>query len=285
MKTAGLFVAACVLVFAGSTSAQGDGSNRFAISGQIHAQYNFWDQEDFNTSQETFRMQAEAFPDYDVMHPSDLGAFGGLGGRLRFDYQLKNDQRIGLVTGFDCFCEKEIEQGWTYNVDTRYTASDKLTLKIRSIPVYARYQRPCPVFDRVDLNAEAGVDIRMARLGYDFQNTWSDGSFWERGEMKDTGVTYHVGVGADYELWKGVKVGLSVGYDFGRLEDFTGTLESSEGQSREALWTMQMIETGYIFGHRYLDDPTIDDADRAGVDFSGFKISAGISYEFIRLGY
>ena len=217
------------------------------------------------------------------MHPSALGAFGALGGRLQFDYRFKGDQRIGIVTGFDCFCEKEIEQGWTYNLDTRYSASDKLTLKIRSIPIYARYQRPCRWLDDVDVHAEAGVDIRMARLGYDFQNTWSDGSFWERGELRDTGLTYHVGVGADYELSKGLKVGFSVGYDFGRLDDFTGTLDSSEGQSREALWTMEMIETGDIFGHRYLDDPDIDDAKRAGVNFNGFKITSGISYDLFQL--
>ena len=272
-------------IFSANALAQRDGAGQFSVTTKLKGNLAFFGQDDFDTSRQTWGEQATLFPNFDVMQPSKIGTFTGISGHLGVSYGLPNGHRIGLESGYDCFGEEEIEQGWTYRLDTRYMNSDILGVKFHSVPVRLKYEAPCPKFDRVDLNAEAGVDFWSGRVSYSFESTGAEMSYWERGTFEDSGVRYYVGLGADYEVWKGLKVGLTVGYSIGRLEDFTGTLTNSDGGEREARLTMEPIEAGNTIGHRYLDDPDIGDATPAGLDFSGFRIGVGITYDIVRFGF
>lgn len=235
----------------------------------------------FGDVRKTFQGQADLFPDYDVTIPRTPGSFNGLEGDIDLFYTFLRCGKFGLTFGYGCFKYKHYRSAWEYTPDPQWTSTDKLRLGLQIIPVTFQYEWPCRFVDNLNWRAGVGADYLKSEFNYNFTQTSPDETF-QRGTLSDRGLGWHGGIGAEFDIVPRVRLTFDVKYRSATLDNYRGTLHNELGEGKKARLTMEMVESGYIFGSRYESAPDFTEAKSAKMDFSGFQIGLGITYNLFK---
>jgi hypothetical protein len=99
-----------------------------------------------------------------------------------------------------------------------------------------------------------------------------------RGKLKDSNISGHVSLGAQYSLTKNLSLSVYADYAFAKLKDFTGTLMDRNGTGTEMLLTTARDELGEMLSISPTAEPLPQGYRPAEIDLSGFKFSIGLKF-------
>ena len=234
--------------------------------------YAFWRLRDFETSQVTYeRYDAE---EEWTASAEDFSGSLGYGAEIFGGLWLAPCHIVGLSVGYDIFPGGTFSQ--MYDDNAGYSSTVGVDLSTHTIPIEIFYKTKLggtPLF----IDVGGGIDFYRSTAHYDWRYRQDGVDGFLRGDLKDSGMGFHVSFGAEYFFQKNMAFFCKAGYGFAKFDHFTGSLTDQTGHRDNMLLTM-VDEPG--FGESLwtapADEPLEANMRAAEVDFSGWRFSAGI---------
>ncbi len=249
--------------------------SKFIFGFAVRPGYAFWNLEDFKTSKETYER-------YDEEEESTASAetFSGSMGytaQIMGGFHLAPGCIIGLSTGYVLHPGGTFSQKY-HNNNTGYTSTVGVDLSVHTIPVEIFYKMKLNNA-MLFLDCSAGIDFYRATVDYDWNYTQNGAAGSLNGNMKDSGMGFHVSIGSEYFFRKNMAFFVQTGYGFATLDHFTGILTDQEGHQTDMhLIMLDEYKHGESLWAAPVPGDTFYEPDSrsAEIDFKGFRFSIGI---------
>lgn len=196
---------------------------------------NFWNLGDLDGSGETIKFEASQDPNERAsIEELTTSLLAGIEGRAY--YELPSEHWVGLGVGLKFFPGARYKQVHTKDISTNEVQTVTLDLSAQVIPVTLYYRVPWKSDITADWAERAhgylgiGPSFYSTSIGVD--DTTTETAMqpkFDRGDLEDSGVGFHVVGGASYALTESLSMELGLGYSIANLDSFQGSLVDDGG--------------------------------------------------------
>jgi len=232
---------------------------------------------DFTTTISTFKAAAVENPDWETRTTAFRGLFSA-GLDLMAGYGFTGGFWVGIQTGYRHFLSGILKAEQSFSgAAAPFYQTRQFGLDAWAVPVELVFVHPFPILSKVRMRALLGLDLYNAAVAYQYRFENLNGSYWQMGDLKDSGIGYHFHVGFEYPLRNRIYLTLEAGYGWGILNAFEGSIEDSDGVKTDVRLVME--ETGYGKKLSLVPGEDMKWLRNAEVDSGGLNILAGLSWE------
>ncbi len=245
-----------------------------AIDIEMSSGWAFWSLKDFDLSKKYF----DKMDEMSGFSASTKTLAGSLIGTidLRAGF-LKGKQEFGLRLGYRYMpggdFRHRYDDGITFSKNT-------LTMSAHGFYIYGFYLFPLLEKSSLSVMLACGADFIISRIHYDYTAVAQGIEFYNRGDLRDSGIGAGFEVGIEKMVFNNFYVKLNCSFNFIRLDDFSGMISNPEGTSKKMRLTMIKEDQGEMISIFPCGEVLGDNVRKAVVEGGGLKINIGIIYRF-----